>query len=78
MNEDFKIEKVGNGRFDVINPDGSVDFQIFNGNAGISGRGNNEYAIMDIEKNKSIMIGTLQKAKKVALLGAKQKWSKKQ
>ena len=59
-----EIKKISTGEFDVLS-DGIVTHQIFNGDAGASGRGSNCYGIRTLATGTSRRIGTLQAAKRI-------------
>lgn len=59
------FRKISNGQFLVLKDDKETKYSIFNGSAGMSGRGNNEYGISNSETGKSTYAGSLQKAKKI-------------
>lgn len=60
------FKKEYTGMFSVFVNDQLCDkFYIFNGSAGCSGLGNNTYGIKNVETDKTIWAGSLQRAKKL-------------
>lgn len=59
------ITKIRTGNFEVRNAAGDLVYRIFNGSAGISGAGQNEYGIVNVSTGKMTKAGSLAKAKKM-------------
>lgn len=66
---EHEVVKVRTGVFKVTNS----AWMIFNADAGMSGRGANQYGIKNTETGERKIVGSLQKAKKLALTKASQK-----
>ena len=61
----FTTVKVRTGEFDCYWNGVKTKYTIFNGSVGASGMGDNTYGVKNAETGKSIVAGSLQKAKKI-------------
>lgn len=69
---ELEFKKVQTGVFEIFNKqNGDYVGEIFNGSM-ISGRGNNTYGL-SLNKKKSVWVGTLANAKKLAIQAMKDK-----